>query len=57
MNIPRTSERYKLLTLLEEYDYKDQYSNLECMFFRLHEYNKQQEQTVHGEYAFLKRWY
>lgn len=35
---------------LDEYDYKDQFSKLECMFFRLHEYNKQ-EQIVHGEYA------
>lgn len=35
---------------LDKYEYKDQFSNIECMFFRLHEYNKQ-EQIVHGEYA------
>lgn len=35
---------------LDEYDYKDQFSKIECMYFRLHEYNKQ-EQTVHGEFV------
>lgn len=35
---------------LDKYEYKDQFSNIECMFFRLHGYNKQ-EQIVHGEYA------
>ena len=35
---------------LSEYEYKDQFSKIECMYFRLREYDKE-EQKVHGEYA------
>lgn len=35
---------------LDEWDYKDRFSKIECMFFRLHKYNKE-DQTVYGEYA------
>lgn len=35
---------------LDKYDYKDQFTTTECMYFRLREYDKQ-EQLVHGEYA------
>ncbi len=31
---------------LDEYDDKDQFSKIECMFFRLHKYSEQ-EQTVY----------